>query len=104
MTVCQQSGRLAGMSEITMKEITNDDLVQEAELRIPIEKLAAGIRRQDDVTLHAAVVNALAFIAEVKRLAFEHLDVDDDNADYTSFEYKGLDGDVLVVRVAQVNV
>ena len=90
------------MAEIAMKEITNDDFVQEAELRIPLELLNVSAGAANDK--RSVVVSALAFIEAVKRLAFEHLDVDDDNADYTSFEYKGLEGDALVVRVAQVNV
>lgn len=90
------------MAEITMREIENDEYVQHAELRIPIEKLA--LPAKYPINQRDCIVNALAFIADVKRIAFEFFEVDDDNADYTSFEYKGFDGDVLVVEVAQVNV
>lgn len=93
------------MADIEMEEITNDDFVQEAELRIPIEKLTLEWREPAETpTTRSRIADALIVMAKIKHVAFEHLQVDDENADYTSFEYKGLDGDVLVVRVAQVNV
>lgn len=90
------------MPEIEMRKIKDNEVVQCAELRIPIEKIR--IDHYPTPGPRDVIQAALSIIASVKKLAFEHLDVDSDNADYTSFEYKGLDGDVLVVEVAQVNV
>ena len=90
------------MAEITTKKIEDTDVEQVAELRIPLELLTIDTRHARHT--RDVVETALAFIADVKKLAFKHLDISDDNGDYTSFEYKGLEGDVLVVRVAQVNV
>jgi hypothetical protein len=92
------------MHNITMREIENTDYVQEAELRIPLEKLTLEWRGAQTGSTQERVADALIVIAKIRLVAFEFLEINDENADYTSFEYKGIEGDELVVRVAQVNV
>jgi hypothetical protein len=82
------------MSEITMREISNENFVQQAELRIPIDN-------------PEEVRQAFAVIARLRKRALEHLDVKDnaeDGAaeDYVAVDYKKLDGDVAVVEVMMV--
>lgn len=79
------------MVDIEMEEIKNDDYVQEAKLRVPIDN-------PDEVKRAFEIVNA------VRKRALEHLDVDEDNADYTAVDFLAVEGNVAVLTVAQVNV
>lgn len=82
------------MAEITMREISNENFVQHAELRIPVENAIE-------------VKKAFEVIAELRKRALEHLQTPDNEADgaeddYVAVEYKKLDGDVAVVEVMMV--
>lgn len=79
------------MADITMRELNNTDLVQHAELRIPIDN-------PDEV--RAAFIT----IERLRKRALEHLGVTEENADATAVTYKEVDGDVAVIEVEQVNI
>lgn len=79
------------MDEITQTEIANEDFIQHAELRIPIDN-------------PEEVRKAFEVIAALRQRALDHLEVDDDNADCTSVEYKKVEDGMAVVEVMQVNV
>ena len=80
--------------DIEMEEIRNDDFVQEAKLRIPIDN-------PDEVKKAFEVVNAL------RKRALAHAVEDgsgEENADYTAVDYLEVEDGMAVVTVAQVNV
>jgi hypothetical protein len=82
------------MPEITVREISNENFVQHAEMRIPIDN-------------PEEVRQAFAVIARLRKRALEHLKVEDNDEDgaekdYVAVEYKALDGDVAVVEVMMV--
>jgi hypothetical protein len=82
------------MAEITVREIDNEDFVQHAEVRIPVDN-------------PEEVRQALAVIARLRKRALDHLQVDDNDEDgaekdYVAVDYKKLDGDVAVVEVMMV--
>ena len=80
--------------DIEMEEIRNDDFVQEAKLRIPIDN-------PDEVKKAFEIVNAL------RERALAHAVEDgsgEENADYTAVDYLTVEGDVAVLTMAQVNV
>lgn len=79
------------MPEITVRKIEDNDIVQHAELRIPIDN-AIEVKRAFDV------------IHELRRRALDHLGVDEENADTTAVTYVKVDGEVAVLEVEQVNV
>lgn len=81
------------MADIEQREVKNDEFTQHAELRIPIEKLGMSFKE---------VAAAIATIDAVRKLALDHLAIDNDNADATDVSYK-LDGETVVVNVIQVN-
>lgn len=83
------------MAEITMKELNNTDFVQHAELRIPLETVSGDV---DEVKRAFEIVHA------IRKLALEHLGVNEENADATAVTYVKVDGDVAVIEVEQVNV
>lgn len=79
------------MADITIRKIRDEDFVQEAELRIPIDN-------------HDEVKKAFEVIGALRKRALEHLAVDDENADYTAIEYKAVEDGAAVLVVAQVNI
>lgn len=84
------------MAEITMQKIADEDFVQRAELRIPIDN-------PDEVK------KAFEIVAAIRKRAIEHVgavDNDEDGAedDYVTVDFKTVDGDVAVVEVAMVSL
>jgi hypothetical protein len=79
------------MADIEMEEIKNTDFVQEAKLRIPIDN-------PEEVAKAFMIVNV------IRQRALAHVEVNEDNADYTAVDYLTVEGGVAVVTVAQVNV
>lgn len=79
------------MADIKQEEIRNEDFVQEAKLKIPVDN-------PDEVKRAFAIVN------DLRKRALDHLDVDEDNADYTAVDYLEVEGGVAVLTVSQVNV
>jgi hypothetical protein len=79
------------MADIEMEEIRNEDFVQEAKLRIPIDN-------PEEVKKAFEIVNA------VRKRALAHVEVDEDNADYTAVDYLTVENGVAIVTVAQVSV
>lgn len=80
------------MAKVTMKEIRNEDYVQEADVSIT----------DTDV---AAVKDALATLAGLRKTAFETLDVvevDEDESSVVAVDYR-VEGDVVIVNVVQVS-
>lgn len=78
------------MADLRVKEIRNTDLIQEADVFVPITDVEEAKR-------------AFAFIAGLRKQALAQLGVDEDNADITSVEYS-IEGAEAVVRVTQGNV
>lgn len=88
------------MAEITAKEIENEDFVQHAEVRIPIEN-AEEVRK------------AFETIAALRKRALDHLEVKDnpdDGAvdDYVSVDFKKVEGGgaqaVAILEVMMVSL
>jgi len=79
---------------MSIKEVTNTDFVQKAEVTLPLNAFQL-ISVQD-------YKDALAVIKLVRESALAVLEVDEANADVTAVEY-ALSGEDAVVTVTQVN-
>ncbi len=81
------------MPKVTVKEVRNENYVQEADVSIT----------DADV---AKVKDALAVLAGLRKTAFETLGVaetDEDKTDVVAVDYR-VEGDVVIVNVTQVSV